>query len=292
MSNNRQFAYSSGNDDATDSYLEGVAGKRVDYTRQQEMSVQGGAGGATWYADMGEPGYKNKCSRYIVIIFGVVLMLVGGGVIAVARIQKERKVLPVCPDCNTIITIMYIFGGALILVALLGLAAAVTRVKCLAYFFSMIMLSVALGCMGAGFAVVAIDVGLNKDQTELAKLWTDTIKDEPQAICDLQSALECSGFTQCCGTVNIADATIEQREKYYPISNVSLSTCNVNGTAAYAQECASQCDTNSKYTETCHDKVVDELHKYFKPLLGVCFGLALILFITAIASCRMTTKNS
>jgi hypothetical protein len=277
MSNTRAFQYSSGEDAATDSYLTSVAGKRAadrPYAASTEMTDVNG--GSTWYTDAsgGQLEYKNKCSRIIVIVFSVFLLLAGIGLCIVGRVEKDHKILPLCPKCDQFIMAMYIFGGVLIAFGFVGLVSAVTRLKCAAFLYAVVMVLLAIAMFGAGVAVVVFDTGLRESEVE--DLWRDAISDHESFVCDIQDRLQCSGFYKCC-----------------QVLPTNASSPNCNATAMQLKlDCDSSCvNSNANYTEPCKNKVEAEVKSHFKPLIGVTFGLGFLMIIIAVAAVRMTLRS-
>lgn len=271
------FIYSTGEDQATDSYIESIAGKRVDrmQSASSEMDVNGGS---TWYTSADQrPQYKNSCARVGVLIFNGILLLAGIGLCILARVEKDKKVLPLCPHCSELMTVMYIFGGALIVFALIGILSAVSRFKPLAFIYALLVLLLAIACIAAGFAVVVFETGMK--ETEVEKLWKDAVDDQESFICTLQDRLQCSGFNKCCQVVP-------------GTANVSSFNCNAT-VGEYVSQCDVRCSTsNDQYTEPCNNKVEDEVKAHFKPLIGVTFALGFILILVAVAAVRMTLRSS
>jgi len=255
------YKYAQGDDAASDAYVNSIAGNRA---KPQQNYSKLETDGGQWYSSDAEPVYRNKCSRIIVITVSVILFLVGVGVMILGKVQQDKKVLPLCPHCTDLITACYIVGGALAFFALIGLAGALTRIRCFAFIYTFLLVLLGLVCCAAGFAVVAFDTNLK--QSDVEKLWDDAVSANEDFICDIQDRLNCSGFNSCC--LNIGD--------FCP-----------NYTAA---ECLTRCTSNGNL-EPCQQKVEAEVKDHFKPLMGVTFGLALVLFITAIASVRMTKKS-
>ena len=275
MADNRGFVYSTGEDNATDAYLETVAGKR-ESTNAHEMSEVNG--GQTWYTDAGGSGdakYRNTCARGLVMVISAVLLLAGIGVCIFGRVEQDKKVLPLCPECKHFVTALYIFGGCLMVFALLGIGAAVTRFKPLAFLYTLLLVLLAVALIAAGFAVVIFETGLK--ETEVEKLWNDAVADEEQFVCQLQEKLKCSGFTKCCQTD--------------PFTNISTSFCNATRAEIIVQ-CDTRCTTtNQQFTEPCNEKVEDLVKSHFKPLIGVTFGLAFLLLLVGVSSVRMTLRS-
>jgi len=57
------------------------------------------------------------------------------------------------------------------------------------------------------------------------------------------------------------------------------------------KECLFRCNQSNYNLEPCQAKVEAEVKDHFKPLMGVTFGLAFVLFATGVASVRMTKKS-
>jgi hypothetical protein len=181
----------------------------------------------------------------------------------------------VCPDCENFATAMYIVGSAVAGFGLLGIAAAASRFKPLAFFYAFLLFLLAVMCFACGVAIVVFELGLKKN--EVKRVWVQEVGDERQVICDLQKRLECSGFDRCCGVID-ANAPIVP----------SNTVCNITA-AVYMDQCDDRCDdTNQQFLEPCDEKVTDLIKAHFKPLIGTAFGLTVVLFAGVIMSVRMT----
>jgi hypothetical protein len=274
MSNTKKFQYASGDESDTTAFL---ASAGVRDQREQQQQQQMTTAPETWYTphDDGRPRFRNNASRVVVLVFSVFLLLAGIAVCIVGRVQQDKKILPLCPHCSQLVTAMYAFGGALIVLSLIGLGSGVTRFKPLAFFFTFLMILLAIAFIAAGFAVVVFETGLKESEVET--LWTDAIQDEGSMVCDLQDQLHCSGFNACCGLVN-------------GTTNITIPACNA--TSGQLQQCDWRCTTsNQQYTEPCNTKVEDEVKSNFKPLIGIAFALAFVMIFVAVAAVRQTLRS-
>lgn len=225
-----------------------------------------------------EPTYPNTCARTFVAILSGLLLASGMAIAILGRIEQDHKVLPVCPKCDTFIVVMYIAGSCVAVFGLLGLVAAKTRLKLVAFFYAFLMFLMAVLCFAAGCAVLVFDLGLKRSEVE--RMWTDAISDDARLVCDLQERLECSGFSVCCGIINVSQ----------PITPPN-TYCNIT-LAEYVRTCDSECtDANARFREPCDDKVTDLVKSHFKPLVGVTFGTSVLLFTVVVLSIRMTFSN-
>jgi hypothetical protein len=220
------------------------------------------------------PVYGNKCSRICVMILAGLFAAAGTGIAILGRIELDHKVLPVCPDCANFATAMYITGGSVAFFGLIGIAAAVTRLKPLAFFYAFLLFLLAVLCFACGVAIVVFELGLKK--SEVRRVWVQEVSDERRLVCDLQSRLQCSGFDACCGVIDV-NAPIAPSNTF----------CNLTA-HAYLEQCDDACtDTNQQNREPCDARVTDLIKSHFKPLIGTAFGLTVVLFAGVVMSVRM-----
>lgn len=264
--------------------------------------------------------HRNTCSRWVVVMTSVLLVLGGAAVAILARVEQDRHIFPLCPKCEDIILAMYITGGAIAAVGLVGVAAAFTRRTVVAVAYVVLIVLFALLCIAAGSAVAVYYSGLHRD--DLKTLWTDAVRDEPEVICDLQTTLKCSGFDRCCTLVATAPASTAPTTTTVPAPPARFgavaanaggdsllqaftaangttaapafpfpNACNITA-AEYAQQCSPRCtDTNGQFQVTCSAQAQEDLKEHLAVVLGVIFGVAALLVITAIAAVRMTRKS-
>eukprot|EP00672_Neobodo_designis_P018405 CAMPEP_0174832838 /NCGR_PEP_ID=MMETSP1114-20130205/3885_1 /TAXON_ID=312471 /ORGANISM="Neobodo designis, Strain CCAP 1951/1" /LENGTH=348 /DNA_ID=CAMNT_0016066705 /DNA_START=33 /DNA_END=1077 /DNA_ORIENTATION=+ len=225
-----------------------------------------------------EPVYANKCARIFVLVLAGIFAAAGMAIAILGRIELDHKVLPICPDCSNFATAMYIVGSCVAVFGLLGIAAAATRFKPLAFFYAFLLFLLAVLCFACGVAIVVFELGLKK--SEVRRVWVQEVSDERQVLCDLQQKLECSGFDHCCGVIDVAQ----------PISP-SNTYCNITS-AVYLQQCDDRCtESNQKYRESCDERVTDLIKAHFKPLVGVAFGLSVTLMVGTVMSVRMALSS-
>ena len=263
--------------------------------------------GGDLYAE--DPEHRNHCSRLVVVVISVLLMLGGVAIAVLGRIEKEKKIFPLCPHCNDLIVVLYIIGACVGVVGLVGLIAAATRVRCLAVVFTVLLIVFTLVLAAAGTAAAIYDSGMHKD--DLRRLWQDAVRDDPQVICDLQGSLDCSGFSKCCNLAppleapilpsaafaqlllqardapNTTTAAPTPSSSAFPSNNI----CDID-LDEYTAQCSPQCtNTNSANQDSCSAKAEDELKRHIAAVLGALFGLAVVLAATSVASIRMVLKS-
>jgi hypothetical protein len=112
-----------------------------------------------------------------------------------ATVQKTKKVLPICPNCDEVMKGVYIAGGVLVSVGLLGLISAIFRNRVLGYIFCVLFGVTGIALIAAGGAMVAFDKGVG-DLT-LDNAWAAATKNDPDTVCQVQSHFNCSGFKGC-----------------------------------------------------------------------------------------------
>jgi hypothetical protein len=139
--------------------------------------------------------YKNSCSRIVVIFLSIIIALLGVAMFVLATVQKTKKVLPICPNCDEVMKGVYIAGGVLVSVGLLGLISAIFRNRVLGYIFCVLFGVTGIALIAAGGAMVAFDKGVG-DLT-LDNAWAAATKNDPDTVCQVQSHFNCSGFKGC-----------------------------------------------------------------------------------------------
>jgi hypothetical protein len=308
-------------------------GKRQAYTAENDLML--GPHSRTWDAGgdlfRDPPEHRNSCSRVIVVIISIVLILGGAAIAILGRVQKDKHIFAICPHCDDLVLAMYILGGCIALIGLVGLIGAITRVRCVAFLFTVLVVIMALALLAAGITVTVYQAGLHR--SEIRKLWTDAVHDDPQLICELQDNLDCSGFDMCCNvtwptvapmlhhsglriqaapkglhmvalgegnstnTTNMTTATTTttpapQTTAAPPVTTVfPVNVCNIT-LDQYSEQCAPRCtDSNTQYSATCSEKAEQEVKNHMAMILGCLFGGAALLALTAVASVRMTLKS-
>lgn len=258
-----------------------------------------------------EKRFENSCARLFVFGFCGILLLAGLGVIIFAAVEKHEQVLPVCPECSSFIIAMFVFGAVLFVVALWGIGAAKTRVKCLAYPFAGFVVLIAVVFVAAGIAAVVYET--NAKDLDLEKLWKDAVKNDKNFICRIQKDFHCSGFgaNHCCKS---HDASLLRVSRLFEALEApprllagdstqtpsGLGYCYTNATteAWVTEVCVIDpaypvCTTsNNMYQEPCDSKLEDAIKAHFIPVIVTLFATAFLLALTAVSAVRMTFVRS
>jgi hypothetical protein len=239
-----------------------------------------------------EPVYANTFSRVFIIALSALLIAAGMGIAILGRLELDDKtILPICPSCNQFVTAMYIVGGCVAGFGLLGIIAAITRVKLVAFLYALILFVIAVLMFCCGVAIITFEVGLK--ESEVRKLWTTALTDDSDLICDLQNRLHCSGFNSCCQLydANVTHNVTVFRETY----SATNSMCNVTTAEDFLNECdvSPPCWTsNQDYSEPCNAKVTDLVKSHFKPLIGVSAGCTVLFAAATVFAVRMVLKSA
>lgn len=188
--------------DDTDDYIAALTGsspkKKGSTLQDEEMAGAADGWTSSSYArlrDNRENSQGHNCSSIIVMCFSVLLFLIGVGVIVIAAIEKDQKLLPICPKCDQTLVYLYIAGGAIILVALIGAAAAKIRKKIIAVPNIIFLFILAIALLGASIAIIIFSTG---NGLGIKAAWIEDVADSPADICELQNELQCSGFELGC----------------------------------------------------------------------------------------------
>ena len=328
VNQSKKFAYGTGAEASTDAYLQSVAGSDDRGLHSVEMEDTAHSRtyytGGDLYGSAASDDYKNGCSRGFVAVLSVFFLLVGIGIIVIGAVQKHQQILALCPRCSDLVTLLYIVGGAMSGVGLLGMVACKTRVRPVAYVFTFLMIILAFAFLAAGAAAAVYQTGLKDFDTE--KIWRDAVRNDESFICQLQTSLNCSGYGRCCNAPNFrrrpANVTMLEYMESTTMKDVEavspgdIPVCEVapvptaspgatptpappvptaNGTAAPPEPlsavCEASCYVSNSNLRPCDDAVQRDIKKYYVPIIGVGFGMAFILVIGSVSSVRMTFRE-
>jgi hypothetical protein len=195
MSNNKKFQYGGGDDGVTDDYITKTLGSAQKIEPMESSNGNFTARDGSYYAvDTGaRVTYSNRCARLVVMIWAALLVVIGLALAIVGGVQQSQNLLPLCPNCKTVVVMLIAIGVVIMVFGTIGAYAAYTRNSCISLVFGITLFLLALVFSGCGVAVAVINSG-----THLDTLWKDSVADDAEAICKIQSKFKCSGFSQCC----------------------------------------------------------------------------------------------
>jgi hypothetical protein len=172
--------------------------------------------------------YRNRCSRLVVYIFSAIIFIVGIGLMVGGGLQKKNGgVLPICPNCEKIITALFAIGGVILVFGILGVYAAHSRNSCIAAIFIITLLLLAIIFLGAGIGFLVVQGG-----SHLEQLWQGAVKNEPDAICQLQDRLGCSGFDFCCYNSSDNSSTTTSAPNNFVFVDMELGSGSAGNTSS------------------------------------------------------------
>jgi len=309
---NKKFAYGSGEETSTDAYLHSVTGgeaRGLHSVEMRDVSHARTAYSGDLYGQQDEE-FTNSCSRIFVAVLSVFFVVVGVAIAVVGAVQKNKQILTLCPRCNDLIIVLYIVGGAMAGMGVIGLLACKTRMRPCAYLYTFLMIALALAFLAAGAAAVVYETGLKKFDTE--PLWKDAIREDESFICQLQTTLNCSGYGRCCNAPNYrvrpANVTaLDYMESALGALPGDTPTCEIPATSnssappapvsgnstvtPLSEVCNPSCYISNANPRPCDEAVERDLKKYYIPIIGIGFGLSFVLLVGSVSSVRMTFKE-
>lgn len=321
----KKSKYATDADDHSDAFISKVVGN-VSYkpsgaTPAEQLQEERSS---TWTSDIyyrlesGDSGSgKRSCLSVFVLAISIFITFLGAGLVVLGVLQQHHDVLPLCPGCRSLSTGLFIAGGIVVVIGVVGILAAATRRKAFAvpFAFLIALLGVAFMALGVGAVVYSAAVG----SINLQSVWESSVAIDPSLICTLQHQLQCSGFSQgCCratGTANrnatssMSDARVADPRHHYQsllvgdvINNNTYcyyvypngTTVNANNTVVTwpVRDCAPACVVeNAAYVTTCSDALQAQIKKYLIPIAAVGIGLGLIFLVLGGQAICMTRKK-
>ena len=232
------------------------------------------------------------CMSYSVLIFSTLFTLFGIVIVVLDILSTDAEIISVCPSCMSIKNIGYITGTSVALAGLLGVAASLSRHKCLAIPFAILILVLGLACLALGIFVVLLQVG-ELTASKLTPMWESAVRSQPNAICDIQSRLGCSGFNYGCCYTNETAIPHGIASAFCFITTANGSTYSANGSAVtWPKEiCVPSCTVTANQTTPCDDALENEIKKYTVPITAIVFSMGVVFIVTTVMSILMTRKT-
>ena len=233
------------------------------------------------------------CSSIFVLSFSIALLLGGLALIVIGSIEKDHRLLPLCPKCTVIINALYGIGACNMAVGILGVVAAATRKKVLAIPYMVMVLLFAVVFLGLGIAVLVFQGG----SIQLGSVWVDAVKNDPDLICSLQTKLQCSGYHNgCCNGPNTSSVQMMMQYPHHPLGALLLLSLEGNESYCYnrtsvpswvATDCVPSCSSNM-YTAVCEGALIKQIKDNLGPIVGAIFPFAVLLGVVGGLSLKMT----
>lgn len=135
------------------------------------------------------------------VLFVAVLLLLGGvALIVIGFLQRDHKIIPLCPHCTEVQIGACTAGGMFALFGIVGFIASLLRLRVVAVPFMLTALLCGLLLLGGG--VFCLVLRLNPDVIDLLDVWEQAVQSSPEFVCHMQQELlGCSGFQLgCCAT--------------------------------------------------------------------------------------------
>jgi len=300
MSQKKQFRY--GEDDETEAFIANATnaprkngtyepmdvsmnfGPREGWTSEVYQQIDGG--------ERRDP--KHGCLSCSVLVYAILLAFGGIALIIVSYLQSKLHLLPLCPDCDAVQLGLYVAGGVVLAIGILGIASAVARIKCLAIPFTIIIVLIGLAFLAIG--VVCIIWRSSLDTIDLLPLWTSTLHSSPDFLCDVQSQLTCSGFSDgCCVTnytsVDLSDALLNASYCYLTMGNgVYWSSSTLTAVTWPTDVCDFSCNSNN-YTTMCDVQIRSKISSNFIPIVASIMPFGLISVVIGVFAICMTRRT-
>ena len=221
---------------------------------------------ARMFADPPSQRYPHSLSRFVTGLLSVVFC--GAGMCIMVVLLEQDAVLPICTQCKKLVDIVVGIGAGLVATSLIGGAAVYTRARPLAVLFAVINVLLAILCFGIGTSAVLLRTGVM--DADLASMWRDSVRMDPDLVCTIQRKLNCSGYDTCCGS--------------------AANHCLAAG-SEWNLECAAQCTASNSHSATCKAPVEATLHDHLVTLIAGSFSSSVAFIGGAVASARMTIRR-
>uniref|UniRef100_A0A8C6TRY9 Tetraspanin n=1 Tax=Neogobius melanostomus TaxID=47308 RepID=A0A8C6TRY9_9GOBI len=222
----------------------------------------------------------NKCLKYLLFFFNLLFWISGCIILGVSIYLKVNK------DKNTITTesipgtdLLIAVGVIIMLLGFLGCCGAIRENRCMLLLFFIFLLLIFILLVAAGILGAIGDdkvKDLVKNHFEKLLPLSDQPTDVKEDLYKLQTELKCCGFIK-----GPADWT----------SVPTSCRCNsTDTTSAYS------CDSSGIYKMTCTQRIIEDLQKGKKIVLGIAFAIAILLIFGMILSmilyCQISKKDS
>lgn len=256
-----------------------------DDARIIESSSPGGGGGSleSWEDESRSafiPRYRHTASRYIVTAVGALLLAASVALALLAVVQRRDRVIPICLDCSTVVTIMFAACGACGGLSLWAFAGSFWRRRCLAYPLAAIFVLLAMACLVIAVVTTIIEAG--GGDVDLRRLWTLAVSEDPDMICSLQLHLHCSGFDTSCNTNTNNNTSTPSTPSASPVTT----------SATQHEQCSPLCGPSNNFVQPCGGPFHQELLDNLLPVVIASYATALMFVAGAIASVRMTKSSA
>jgi hypothetical protein len=230
-----------------------------------------------------------------VMVFSLLIAFGGVGIIILGYLEKSKKLLPLCPSCDDVVLGLYITGAIVLAIGVLGITAAVARIKCLAIPYTILIVLVGLVFLAGG--IVCVLIRTDAGTLDLSTLWEKTVESTPTFICEVEGNLQCSGFSRGCCKTNFTAL-----DPYVPFANLSYCFLTLsNGTfsavnAAYTpvtwptSDCVMGC-RNNNFTTQCDAAIREEIKEHIVPIAASMLPFGVLSVVMGVFSLCMTRKK-
>ncbi|CUG92187.1 tetraspannin-like protein, putative [Bodo saltans] len=230
-----------------------------------------------------------------VMVFSLLIAFAGVGIIILGYLEKAKHLLPLCPNCDDVVLGLYIAGGIVLAIGVLGITAAVARIRCLAIPYTILIVLVGLVFLAGG--VVCVLIRTDTGTLDLSTLWTKSVESAPTFICEVEGNLQCSGFSSGCCKTNYTAL-----DPYIPFANLSYCFLTLpNGTftkvdASYtpvtwpSSDCVMGC-SNNNFTNQCDEAIRQEIKDHIIPIAASLLPFGILSVIMGVFSLCMTRKK-
>lgn len=302
----KRFAYAKGDEADTDAFINGALSAAPKIEPMEASSAFASTREGAYYnvnTGANSGAYKNRCARIIVVIWAIVLIIVGLALAITGGVEKSKGLLPICPKCDQVIAMLIGIGVVIIIFGSIGAWAAISRNRCITGIFGVMLVILTIIFLGLGIGVALIN-----SSTHLGNFWKWNVQNDPEAICQVQAKMSCSGYSACCFFDNASSSNANDTTTAVAVATTTDASATTSTSAAAATPGAactmvakgSQAETDLKdwcapscYSNAppCEAQINQQFKELMAPGLVLFFSLFVCCAVCAWMAWRMLQKE-
>eukprot|EP00760_Papus_ankaliazontas_P029466 PhM_4_TR4252/c0_g1_i1/m.64253 len=235
----------------------------------------------------------STCAKYGLYFLNGLFMLVGIALVVAGVMMRSSDTMHFCKKCTNLAIAPICFGAFIVLTAVIGIYGVLRRGRCLLLMYLMFLLIVVVSLV----VLLVTALVFNFSEPDLSGPWHSAVRNEPSFVCDIQNALECSGFDSGCCDGPVRNHTTTSSPQVHlnrirVLQALASSSTNTTAPQCYSldangyppawvnQTCVAGCSAN-KYRAQCKTVLKDDLKKKLGVFTGVVGG-AVVLFLLGV----------